>query len=321
MKGKKILITGGAGFIGSHLVKYLVEKGNEVIVADILLRGNKIDKNIFKNIQFHNADVKDSEKMMQLSKGCDCIFHYAAILGVDVVADNPVETMETEVIGTQNIVNAALKNNIEKIIYASTSGVYGHSAIEKSVTEDILVDPRTSYAIAKRYNEIYLKALFEEKGLMSVSMRFFNVYGMSQDSRMVIPRFFEQAVANKPITIFGDGKQTRDFTYIDDTIFASVELATKINGCEIFNIANENEVTINELASRIIEITKSKSEMTYINAPKKRYDYEVERRFGNSNKLFKHIKYKPNTNLETGLKETYEKSFKNQQPINGNGHH
>ncbi|MDD5572114.1 MAG: NAD-dependent epimerase/dehydratase family protein, partial [Bacteroidales bacterium] len=151
MKGKKILITGGAGFIGSHLVKYLVEKGNEIIVADILLRGNKIDKNIFKEINFYNADVKDPDMMIDLSRGCDLIFHFAAILGVDVVADNPVETMETEVIGTQNVINAALKNNVRKIIYASTSGVYGRSAIERSVTEDLQVDPRTSYAIAKRY--------------------------------------------------------------------------------------------------------------------------------------------------------------------------
>ncbi|MDD5570247.1 MAG: NAD-dependent epimerase/dehydratase family protein, partial [Bacteroidales bacterium] len=157
------------------------------------------------------------------------------------------------------------------------------------------------------YNEIYLKALFEEKGLQSLSLRFFNVYGANQDTRMVVPRFFEQAMNNKPITVFGNGKQTRDFTYIDDTVFASVELAKTVNGCEIFNIANENEITISELAKKILAITKSSSQVSFINAPEKRYDFEVERRFGCSDKLMKSIKYKPDTNLENGLKIIFDK--------------
>ncbi|MCH8318519.1 MAG: SDR family NAD(P)-dependent oxidoreductase, partial [Bacteroidetes bacterium] len=302
---KRILVTGGAGFIGSHLVKYLVEKGDEVIVADILLRGNKIDKEIQKSVKFVNADVRNYEKMAELSKNCDMIFHFAAILGVDVVADNPVETMETEVIGMKNITEAAMKNGVQKVIYASTSGVYGHSALEKSVTENIQLDPRTSYAIAKRYNEIYLTALYEEKGLQSISLRFFNVYGVNQDNRMVIPRFFEQAIKNDPITVYGKGFQTRDFTYIDDTIYASIQLAEKINGCEIFNIANEHEFSISELAQTIHEITNSKSKISLIQAPKKRYDFEVGRRVGNSQKLYKSIKYKPSTKLKDGLMKIY----------------
>jgi UDP-glucose 4-epimerase len=303
---KKILVTGGAGFIGSHLVNKLVQEGNHVVVADILLRGNKLDKDILENIEFHKADVRDNKAMLELSKGCTYIYHFAAVLGVDVVADNPVETMDTEVIGMRNICEAALMHGVEKIIYASTSGVYGHSAIEKSVTEDIIVDPRTSYAIAKRYNEIYLKAQYEEKGLNSVSLRFFNVYGSKQDNRMVIPRFIEQALNNKPITVFGTGKQTRDFTYIDDTIYASMQLAQKAGAGEIYNIANENEKTIYELAQTIKDITHSKSEITLIDAPKKRYDYEVERRYGNSDKLFRTIGYKPSTELKTGLQKILE---------------
>lgn len=299
----KILVTGGAGFIGSHLVKKLVEDGNHVIVADILLRGNKLDKDILQHVELHKADVRNREMIITLAKGCKHIYHFAAVLGVDIVADNPVETMDTEVIGMKNICEAALMHGVEKIIYASTSGVYGHSAIEKSVTEDIIVDPRTSYAIAKRYNEIYLKAQHEEKGLESVSLRFFNVYGPKQDNRMVVPRFIEQALNNKPITVFGSGKQTRDFTYIDDTVYASIQLAEKAGAGEIFNIANENEKTIYELAQIIKNITNSKSEITLIDAPKKRYDYEVERRYGNSGKLYKAIGYKPSTDLKEGLKK------------------
>ncbi len=303
MKNKKVLVTGGAGFIGSHLVSQLIEDGNEVIVVDTLLRGNKIPSEIFKQVEFHKVDVCDKSNLEKLGVGVDYIFHLAAILGVDIVADNPVETMETEVQGMLSVANCAITNNIGKIIYASTSGVYGHTALEKSVTEDIMIDPKTSYAMAKRYNEIYLAALFEEKGINGIALRYFNVYGPRQDNRMVIPRFIEQAKAGRPITVFGDGNQTRDFTWIDDTIKASIMLADKVNGVEIFNIANEDEQTILSIAEKIKKITKSTSEINFINAPKKRYDYEIGRRFGSSSKLFKHIGYKPDTDFEVGFKQ------------------
>jgi UDP-glucose 4-epimerase len=301
---KKILITGGAGFIGSHLVEVLADNGNEVVVLDNLLRGNKIPSETFKKITFLNEDVTNLDSVLNASVGCDMIFHFAAILGVDIVADNPMETMETEVVGTQNVVKAALQHNVSKIIYASTSGVYGHNALEKSVTEEILVDPRTSYAMAKRYNEIYLASLHEEKGIDSICLRFFNVYGPRQDNRMVVPRFFEQSQKDSDITVYGTGEQTRDFTHINDTIKATLLLAERIGGFEIFNIANENELSIQELAEEIVILTKSKSNITLINAPSKRYDYEVGRRYGSSEKLFEYINYKPETTIIAGLKNT-----------------
>lgn len=305
----KILITGGAGFIGSNLTKRLVNDGHEVIVLDNLLRGNKIDREVFSKITFVNGDVRDLELVKKVSIGCDVIYHFAAVLGVDVVADAPVETMDVEVIGTRNVVMAAEQNNVAKILYASTSGIYGHSAIENALTEEVLVDPRTSYAMAKRYNEIYLASHHEEKGLNAISLRFFNVYGENQDNRMVVPRFFEQAISKKPITVFGTGDQTRDFTYIDDTIEACVRLMN-INGYHIVNIANEEEWNIKLLAEKIKEITNSTSEITYIDAPKKRYDYEVERRVGSSEKLKQLIGMKPDTELENGLKTIYDTKYK-----------
>ncbi|MEZ4720748.1 MAG: NAD-dependent epimerase/dehydratase family protein [Flavobacteriales bacterium] len=301
MQGKRIIVTGGAGFIGSHLVSSLVKSDNEVIVVDTLLRGNKLPKEVLAKIEFHKLDVCDSSRMIELAKGVDIIFHFAAILGVDIVADNPIETMETEVNGMQSVARAAIENGVSKIVYASTSGVYGHLALEKSVDEQILVDPRTSYAMAKRYNEIYLASLFEEKGINSIALRFFNVYGLRQDNRMVVPRFIEQARSNKPITVYGTGEQTRDFTYVDDAIHATLLLAQNINGFEIFNVANEKEATIGHLAELIKTMTQSASPVEYIDAPKKRYDYEVGRRFGSSEKLMKHVNYKPSTRLEDGL--------------------
>ena len=304
----KIFITGGAGFIGSSLAKHLADTGHDVTVYDTLLRGNKLSKETMSKVTFVKEDVRDYDKVLEHSKGADYIFHFAAVLGVDIVADNPVETMDVEVIGLRNIVNAALQNGTKKLLYASTSGIYGHSAMESAVSETVIVDPKTSYAMAKRYNEIYLASVFEEKGLESVSLRFFNVYGPDQDNRMVIPRFIEQASKGDPITVFGTGKQTRDFTYIDDTIKACVMLMEKSEGNEIFNIANETEGCIDDLAHIIKKALNSSSEIKYIEAPKKRYDYEVERRVGSSGKLHDHIGYKPETTLEEGLNLILSKS-------------
>ena len=300
MKNKKVLITGGAGFIGSHLTEALVNMNIEVTVLDNLLRGNKIPENILKKVKYVEGDVRDEELVLQASQGCEYIFHLAAILGVDIVAENPLETMDTEVIGMQNIAQAAIHNQA-KIIYASTSGIYGHNAIDQSVTEDIMVDPRTSYAMAKRYNEIYLSALYEEKGIEGIALRYFNVYGPRQDNRMVTPRFIEQAINGNPITVFGDGNQTRDFTYVYDTVKATILCAEKVSGFQIFNIANEKEETILNLAKKVKAIVKSNSEIHFIDSPKKRYDYEVSRRFGCSNKLREFTGYKPQTPLEEGL--------------------
>jgi nucleoside-diphosphate-sugar epimerase len=304
----KILITGGAGFIGSNLAKRLVNDGHTVVVLDSLLRGNKLDKDTFSKVHFIKGDVRDQSLVVEASKGCDIIFHFAAVLGVDIVADNPVETMDVEVIGTRNVVEAATINNVKKIMYASTSGIYGHSAIENALTEEVLVDPRTSYAMAKRYNEIYLASHHEEKGLNVISLRFFNVYGSNQDTRMVVPRFFEQALNDEAITVFGTGQQTRDFTYIDDTVEACVRLMD-INGCHIINIANEAEWCISDLAILIKDLTRSNSEIINLEAPKKRYDYEVERRVGSSYKLMSLTQYKPQTTLPEGLKQIFKENY------------
>jgi UDP-glucose 4-epimerase len=302
----KILVTGGAGFIGSHLVEQLVREGNDVIILDTLSRGNKLDKKIASSVNLVKKDIRDFEAVNNCTRNCEYIYHFAALLGVDIVADNPVETMEVEALGMKNIVGAALANNVKKIIYASTSGVYGKTAIEKSVSEDFVLDPRSSYSIAKRFNEIYLSAVYQESKMESLALRYFNVYGKRQDNRMVIPTFFEQALSNKPLTVYGSGNQTRDFTYVKDVVRATISLCEEVKGCDIFNICGKNEYSIGELAKKIKLLTSSESIVDYINFPDGRYDFEVERRSGSSKKLFDAVSYRPTTSLDDGLSNIYK---------------
>ena len=300
------VVTGGAGFIGSHLVSRLVELGHEVVVIDNYKRGNKLEKGIIDQIEIIEADVRDESTVLTSLKGVDFIFHFAAVLGVDIVADNPLETMETEILGIKNIAKGAIAHAARKVIYASTSGVYGKAAIEHAVQEEFAVSPSSSYSIAKRFSEIYLKALFQEKALSSIALRFFNVYGPKQDNRMVIPRFFEQAIRGDPITVYGTGGQTRDFTFIDDVVEATVRVTECVGGCEILNVSNNHEYTILELAETIVRITGSKSKIVQINPPGGRYDFEVQRRFGSSEKLRRLVGYCPERNLENGLRLVYD---------------
>lgn len=300
----KAFVTGGAGFIGSHLTEKLLNNNFEVIVFDNLLRGNKLPN--INDVQLVNNNILDYQDLEKLTRNCDIIFHLAAFLGVDQVAQNPIITMETENIGTYNIVNAAIKNNIPKIVYASTSGVYGKTDMEQAVNEDFSVSPTSSYAIAKRYNEIYLKSVYQKYGISTFSLRYFNIYGPRQDNRMVIPRFFEQAMKNENIIVYGNGMQTRDFTYIDDTIDATFNIPNKCKGSEIINIAKGEDITMLELAKKIKKITNSSSEIKLVDNPSSRKDYEVEKRYGSSEKLLKLIGKKPDTSLEEGLLKTYE---------------
>lgn len=301
----KVLVTGGAGFIGSHLVRYLVDRGDEVVVLDDLRRGNKLDTVSRDRVRLVTGDVRDEQIVQDTSEGCDIIYHLAAVLGVDAVADNPLETMDVEVIGMRNLVEACTLFAIPKIVYASTSGVYGKRAMDAAVNELVIPSPSSSYSIAKRFNEIYLAAAYQERGLQSVSARFFNVYGPRQDSRMVIPRFVEQARKGQPITVYGSGNQTRDFTYVGDSVHALVLLGDKVSGCELFNVARGEDISIQEIAEVVKEFFDSPSEIENLTPPAVRYDFEVERRFGNSDKLEAAVGYRPRTNLREGFEKTY----------------
>jgi UDP-glucose 4-epimerase len=293
-----ILITGGAGFLGSALACALVEEGNHVVILDNFLRGNKLDRRTQEACSILEGDVRDEFEVARAMEGIDICYHLAAVLGVDVVAAQPLETMATEIEGMINVVKGAVLNR-SKIIYASTSGVYGKAAIEQAVHEDFPVSPSSSYGIAKRYNELYLQALWTEKRVESISVRLFNVYGPTQDDRMVIPRFTQAANADGELRIYEDGKQTRDFTYIDDVVMSLMDLR-KVGGCEIVNVATGVETSISELAKLVISIRGQGTSKIVGKAPG-REEFEVKRRAGDCAKLGRLVDRVPGFPLIAGL--------------------
>lgn len=306
MYKKRILVTGGAGFIGSHLVQSLLDQNWEVVVLDNCCMGNKLSPATSAKIDFFQADIRDLEVVLKASKGCDAIVHLAALVGVEEVIAQPIDTIEIEVQGTQNIGKAARINTIKKVIYASSSAVYKNTLNDSSKESDQL-HLVNDYAVAKRLNEVYLQALTEETGISTNSIRLFNIYGMQQDSRMVIPRFFEQAIAGNPIQVFGDGQQTRDFTHVDDVCTAISKLLEQPAISGVFNIARGQETTILELAKVIKKVTQSDAAVQLLNFPKERLDYKVNKRVGNPDKLFQEIGFKPSITLEDGLSRIAKK--------------
>ena len=301
------LVTGGAGFVGSHLTDNLIENGSKVIVIDNLSHGNKIH-NLNKNIKLIKGDVRDRDLLNFYSRNCTSIFHLAAVLGVDIVSKKNVETMECEFDGIQNICHAAKRNKISKIIYSSSSGVYGKLNYKKNVKESATVAPVSAYSVSKRACEFYLKSFNQENKITTIAVRLFNLYGPRQDDRMVIARFIKQALANKPITVYGTGMQTRDFTYIDDCIKVFDLLNKKVNGFHIVNSSKGKDFNILGLAKTIKKKLRSKSKIVHLKVPLKLEEFQVLKRCGDSSKLNKLIKYKPSTNFTTGLQETINRS-------------
>lgn len=313
MSKHKILVTGGAGFIGSHLVENLVGKGYDIVVLDKCVIDCKIDSSLLRKIQFLRGDVRDFALVREAMRNCNSVVHLAALVGVEEVQQKQMETIETELIGTRNVVKAAIAEGVKKIIYTSSSAVYKDTIGESSRENDQL-NLVNDYAVAKRMNELYLQSLTAEKGIQTVSLRLFNVYGEKQDERMVIPRFFQRALNNEPILVFGDGSQTRDFTIIDDVVKSIFLLLKYPSVSGVFNVANGTELSIKDLAFMIKEITQSTSRIEFQPFPNERIDFKVKKRIGNTDKLFNAIGFRPSFSPLLGLEKCFmdEKIFVNE---------
>jgi len=267
----RVLITGGAGFIGSHLCDSLVAAGNEVSILDNLSTGSEGNIAHLKGkIQVNQGDIRDKELVEKLTKDSDLILHMAAALGVDNILENPIESISTNFYGSEVVLNTALKFD-KRIVIASTSEIYGkNTKSQLSETDDRIVGTpqklRWTYSDAKALEEATAYFLFLTKNLRVTTIRFFNTVGPRQTGKygMVIPRFVKAAVTNKPLQIFGDGTQSRVFCHVADAVKAIITLALndKTIG-EVFNVGGKGEITILELAQLIIDQTKSKSAITF----------------------------------------------------------
>ena len=303
----KLLITGGAGFIGSHLCDALAADGSEVTVLDNLSTGSK--KNIAHLegiIQVINGDIRDQKLVESLVGENDVVFHMAAALGVNKILENPIESISTNYHGSEIVLNATVKYD-KRIVIASTSEIYGKNPKQPlSENDDRVVGTpqklRWTYSDAKALEEATAYSLFLTKKLKVTTVRFFNTVGPRQTGKygMVIPRFIQSAMDGKPINIFGNGSQTRVFCHVYDAVNATILLAADSSSIgEVFNIGGTGETSILNLAHKILEQLRSDSRVNFINYEDAyQIGYEdMQRRVPDISKIYKQNGWKPKLNL------------------------
>ncbi|NOQ73592.1 MAG: NAD-dependent epimerase/dehydratase family protein [Crocinitomix sp.] len=312
LEGKRILVTGGAGFIGSNLCEFLVEK-NEVRCLDSLLTGHQENiQHLLDHPQFTfiKGDVRDYEVCLNATEGVDVIFHQAALGSVPRSIETPLNTNAHNVTGFLNMLEAAKNSNVKRFVFATSSSVYGdHEHLPK--TEGKIGKPLSPYAVTKYVNEMYADVYARLYGIETIGLRYFNVFGRRQDPNgvyaAVIPRFVKLLQEGKAITVNGDGEQTRDFTYIDNVIQANVLAATVEDSAAlntIYNIGCGSTITLNELIQAIQECFKendfSEGAFEVIYGPKRKGD--IEHSYASIAKATEFLKYNPTIDLKEGMR-------------------
>jgi len=260
----RILVTGGAGFIGSHIVEHFQGKA-EVRVLDNLRSGFKHNLAPFQH-EFIEASILDREAVRQAVQGVDYIFHLAAMISVPESMAKPVECNEINTVGTLIVLEEAAKAGVKKLTLSSSAAIYGDNPTVPKL-ESMLAEPKSPYAITKLDGEFYCKMFADEGRLQTACLRYFNVFGPRQDPKSqyaaAVPIFIDKAVKNLPITIYGDGEQTRDFIYVKDIVAANVFFATQSSATGVFNVAYGRRITIKELAQKICTLTGSSTEINH----------------------------------------------------------
>ena len=315
---KRALITGGAGFIGSHLAEHLLSLGHDVAVIDDLSTGRmeNID-HLRSDHHFHFAmdTISNQIVMDRLASECDVIYHLAAAVGVEMIVHSPVHTIETNIMGTAAVFRVANRYR-RKVILTSTSEIYGKSdKVPFAEEDDRLLGPTTrsrwSYSTSKAVDEFLALAYWKERGLPVVIVRLFNTIGPRQSGRygMVVPRFVAQALANEPLTVYGDGTQSRCFADVRDVVRGIEGLAERSEAeGQVFNLGSIREISISDLARLVISVTGSSSEIVYV-PYEQAYEAgfeDMQRRVPDISKVRSAIGWAPGIPLEETLRSVAE---------------
>ena len=305
----RVLITGGAGFIGSHLADHYVAKGDYVTILDNFSTGSKENiTHLAGKITTTDGDIRSVDLVEKLTKDADLVLHMAAALGVNTILESPLESMSTNITGSEVVLNAAAKFN-KRIIIASTSEIYGKNPKQPlSEGDDRVVGApqkiRWTYSDAKAIEEAMATALHAQSKLPVTTVRLFNTVGPRQTGRygMVVPRFVQAALKNEALTIYGDGTQSRVFCHVDDAVQAIAKIAaTDATIGEVFNVGGSGEITIKALAEKVISTTKSQSVITYTpysDAYPAGFE-DIQRRVPDISKIRQAIGWAPTKDLET----------------------
>jgi UDP-glucose 4-epimerase len=314
----KVLITGGAGFIGSHLTETLLHRGHNVTIIDDLSTGkmeNIEHVSAFPNFQFVIETIMNEAVMDRLVSDCDVIFHLASAVGVDLVINKPVEVIQRCVLGSEVVLKIADRYK-KKVLLTSTSEIYGkNTKVPFSEDDDRLLGPTTknrwSYSCSKAIDEFLALAYFKEKKLPIVIVRLFNTIGPRQLGQygMVVPRFIQQAMRNEKITVYGSGKQSRCFGYVGDIVDALIGLMNKPAAVgQIYNVGNNDEISIFELAEKVKKITESESKIIKVSYDKAYVEgfEDMERRIPDLKKINSLIGYEPKVQLDEMIQKIWE---------------
>ncbi len=300
---QKVVVAGGAGFIGSHLAEYYGNIGYEVFVIDNLRSGKKENLEVIDNLHFIEDSITNKDIVNDTIKDADYVFNFAALVSVPESIEKPYECVDINVNGLLNLLEASKIFGVKKLVHVSSAAVYGDNPIlPKKVT--MSPEPKTPYSITKLDGEFYCKMYSEQFGLKTTSLRFFNVFGERQNPKSqyaaAVPIFIEKAVKNEDITIYGDGLQTRDFIYVKDIVQACSLAANSQIKTGLFNVAYGKSITILDIAKTIIKLTDSKSKVLF--APERAGD--IKHSLAEVTETFDILKFNPNWDLLKGLEAT-----------------
>lgn len=309
---KKVLITGGAGFIGTALARNLAAKGLEIKIFDLDFQSHlslyeKIGN--YPNIERVRGSVLDSTALCNAARGCDYVVHLAAMLGVKRTEAKRMECLDINILGTINVLEACLKEKVEKILFSSSSEVYGEVS-GAPVKEDSQKHPVSVYGVTKLAGEEYMRAYAERYGLKYAITRFFNVYGPGQVAEFVMPRFIKNVLENKPPIIYGDGSQIRAFCFVEDAVEGAAKaLLSAAGDNQIFNIGNDTEpIVMKDLAKKIITLSSTKLEPEFLPMAEsdRKPEREILRRIPCIDKARDILKYEPQFSLDQGIKSVLD---------------